>query len=1294
MAGLARRVAITVKWLVVAVLVSAAVFTAAMRVVLPNLDTAKAPIQRWVSEASGFTIDFSAFKGHWRYLVPSLSLHDLTLSTDASQLEILTAQRIDMQFDLWASLQRREPTFSNVSINGLNVDLTQLSERDNSGSESLRAQLERLFLVELGQFTIKDAKVTLLSPSEERQTINIASLLWDNRERTHHVQGVVSVQGTSLNKVEVQGVFTEDSGLSSLDGDFYLKADDVSLKRWIGTFINPDVSLVKATVGGEAWLTVENGHPRSALVSLSGSDVAWSPNTPTLQEQQSNTQSVKVERGQILLEHSASGWHVATDNVAIKTGGRLWPEPNLRAEIGDRQWQLNVRQLDVGLLLPLRELVSLPDGVENALQALSPDGKAQDIRVAKTDGEAVRYSAALNDICFGHWGYLPEVHKLDMTLAGEGRNGKVVLSMTDDSLPYGDFFQAPLNIEQGEVVGFWELNEERVTIWSDRVAVRSPHLDMLGEFRLDIPFDGGSSWLAFYAEASLNNAGETWRYLPTLALGETLTDYLSAAIRGGQADHAKLVWYGDFATFPYPEHQGIFQAYVPLKNAQFSFDTQWPTLTELDLDLLFQNDALYLDASNVGLMGARGYSLKGEISSFSDDNSVLLIDAKIASSGADLREYMLATPLVDSVGAALTHVQVDGKVEGNISLNIPLNGDDVLVKGRASLNNSQVSIVSPEMTFDNVSGEIVFDNDVVWADKLTASLLEQPVAIGFRGETESDSYLVNIDIDGRWDADRLKKALSQPDLSIIEGQSDWDLNVGIALRDVGFTYDINLDADLTAMQVNLPAPFDKPLSTTGWGSLKASGDAQSLVGQVVLPNLKYQANVDISHDIPVVTKSRIVLGEGELSLQPLSGNGVSINVPELDIPAWKDVIARLEAAHQDPKASFPVVLPAPSRLNVKADRIKAGELVFNHFSMAARKKSDGYHVLVGSEELAGDAWWDEDDFLTATIEHLFLNVDLDKDSQERETPAQQHASNRTASDFDRAMMRYIPSTDLTIKELWVQGYRLGSVNTQLLKRGDTITMPKFILDSGGTQIRASGDWSITRQGFNHSDLTFDVTANNSSDLMGRFAVTGGIQDATMKSSGQISFDGAPWAVDVASMDGTLTTKIENGYISGVGGAGRLLGLFSLDSILRKMQLDFTGVFEDGLAFDEISGSASITNGVIVTDNIQMKALAGDMFIRGIANLAKNQVNADVRFVPDLTSGIPVFTAFAVTPQTALYVLAVTTVLSPVVDAFTQVRYQVSGAIDDPVVREVSRSTGEVTLPEKAFKRLREQQKEQ
>ncbi len=82
-------------------------------------------------------------------------------------------------------------------------------------------------------------------------------------------------------------------------------------------------------------------------------------------------------------------------------------------------------------------------------------------------------------------------------------------------------------------------------------------------------------------------------------------------------------------------------------------------------------------------------------------------------------------------------------------------------------------------------------------------------------------------------------------------------------------------------------------------------------------------------------------------------------------------------------------------------------------------------------------------------------------------------------------------------------------------------------------------------------------------------------------------------------------------ISDVSGAAKLLGMFSLDSILRKMQLDFSDIFDAGMPFDSISGSGRIEKGIFVTNNLKMDASAGDMLIRGKADLKKQQVDAEV-----------------------------------------------------------------------------------
>jgi len=49
--------------------------------------------------------------------------------------------------------------------------------------------------------------------------------------------------------------------------------------------------------------------------------------------------------------------------------------------------------------------------------------------------------------------------------------------------------------------------------------------------------------------------------------------------QGGEADNAMLVYGGNPQLFPYKHNEGQFEVLVPLRNAKFAFQPDWPALT-------------------------------------------------------------------------------------------------------------------------------------------------------------------------------------------------------------------------------------------------------------------------------------------------------------------------------------------------------------------------------------------------------------------------------------------------------------------------------------------------------------------------------------------------------------------------------------------------------------------------------------------------------------------------------------------------------------------------------------------
>ncbi|MGF1758508.1 TIGR02099 family protein [Photobacterium sagamiensis] len=1280
-------------WLVLILLVLAAIAISGLRLFLPQLNEFREPIRQWASEQADMSLQVDNVEGHWRSFGPSIQLQGIGLSPTDNAEPLATINEVDLQFDLWQSALHLRPIFKDIGIRQLDIDLTQLpgfdpnipslaAKKPSDADISIAQRLEQFFFIRLGNFSLTDSKVTLWTPGGDKKRIDISELKWKNIQGKHLAEGVISIAGTHFNQLKVIANLSEKGDLPSLSGSIYARAQNLSLTPWLNKRLSGVTDITASDLDFEMWLDLLDGQFTNSRVSLKDSYVQWQAGE--------KTHEFRIQQGLIaltphFLPQGQTVWRIDSDQLRIQTDKLLWPKFDIAAQWQPDEWQVAVSVVELERLMPFISFLPADNSLSSMLNALQPTGKLSDLRIASKQDRSPQFSAQLQQFGMQQWELLPEVHKLNANIAGDMTSGKAVLSLQDDQLPYGNVFQAPLNIDRGEVTAYWQVNEQGWRLWSDKLQVATPHLKANGEFRLDFPAQQ-PAWLSFYGEASINNAGETWRYLPTLALGRDLTDYLSAAIRGGQAQGAQLLWYGELADFPYSNHAGVFQANVQLEKAKFSFDTNWPLLTDLQLDLLFENDFMYLDSRHAQTMGATASRVTGaaELSA----GGHLKLDIDVAAQGGDVRDYMMSTPLVDSVGAALTTVQVSGPVSSRFQLDIPFDGSEVRAWGKASLADNQLAIDTPPIQLDQVNGQLSFDNDIINAKDIKGMLLAQPVTFGFNGNSVDTGYQLDIDLGGDWQVSPLQQQFNDPLLRHVSGRSEWQATVGISLHDTGFNYDVALKAALGQINSQLPYPLRHPLSpsSTQFATVNASGNAELLSGNIIVPDGNYQAQINLQPERLVIQSSLLNIGESALRKQPLKGHGIRINSNKFDGDKWIDVVNEVrdserEAAAKGKVSAFPE-LPIPTRINAQIKKLKLATLDWNDVSLAVRKKQQQWHFILGSRELTGEAFWPQGAPINIALEKMHLNIDafqpVDQQQPQQKYVPQQDAP--PATDFDRSMMAHMPDIDLQIQDAWLQGYRLGKVSGKLYRDENTLVLQNLEVNSGTTALNLDGHWTLDGVQ-NETQIAFDIEGENSSDLMGRFGISGGIQDASFSSYASIQWQGAPWAIHRETLTGELKTETGKGIISEVGGAGRLLGLFSIDSILRKMQLDFTGIFDDGLAFNYIKGSGKITKGIFKSDNIEMETLAGDMFIQGTANLVNETVDARVKFTPDFTSGIPVLTAFAVAPQTAVLVFAISTALSPVVDVFTQINYIVKGPIESPTVTERSRFKGEYSLSE-------------
>lgn len=1283
-----------IAWGVVTILVSLAILVTTLRIALPQLNHFQDEIKTWVKQGTGFDFSIASVSGAWRNRHPSIALQGLQANLPNNQDASFAVDEIQIEFDLIQSLLSLKPVVADLTIRDLaldirNIDFLSIEERPTapakpelrSNESTLIDKLDSLLLRQFEDFTITTSQVWYKSISGETRRLDIEQLRWSNQGKHHLAEGTVSIADASLNSLLVRANFTDHGSLRDVSGEFYVSAQEVSVTPWLTTYMQNESGVESGKVSLNTWLTLRHSQPSYAYVDLQPSELVWN---------EKGRHELLLESGIFKLSPDKKGWKVNGHSLKVRTDDRPWPELDVAFDWQPDGWLLNLSQLDIEALTPLVKLAPKSESTTDFLDKLAPKGRVEDIRLAMNGGlDTLRYSAEVDELGLTQWELLPGFNHVQGKVAGNLDQAKAKVTVIDDVFPYGDVFQAPLNIKQGEVDIIWQQDEEGWRLWSDKVTAATPDLQVLGAFRLDFPKEQ-SPFLSFYAEADLYNAGETWRYLPTLALGQDLTDYLSTAIQGGKVNTAKLLWYGELGDFPYKEHNGMFQAWVGLKDAKFSFDTAWPTITNLQLDLLFENDAMYLDSKSATLNGVKAKRITGRIPELAEGGHIE-IEAKASASGNEVRDYMMATPLVDSVGAALTALQVSGPVYSEFQLNIPFDMEkDARAWGYADLKNNRVDIDAPPMRLESATGRIKFDNDVVTTSGLSAKLLNQPISLDFRGENAEQGYNVTINTLGDWEVDPLKPYLGERWLNLVSGHAPWQMDVALQLNDVGFTYQVDVIAKLNQLASEYPYPLAKATGEAGTAKLQASGNQEVISARLQLPSAKYQTEIDITGNVPELTATNLVIGNGGFRMNPIVGHHASIRLDELSIDRWAELM-------HVPVSDQPSVLsematpaiPKPTNIDLDVQTLQLAGIEFHDVDLTARKKNLSWLLDVDSQEVKGKANYLKPYDLSVSLEHLHLYIPgFDEMTKERNSLfASEDQAAPLISNFDRKFHAEMPNLTLNIDDFWLQGYKVGKVNVDLERRDNRLEWKNVTFSSGQNRVDMNGWWELTKER-SHSNLTMKVQGENNSDLMERFGITSGIQQAPFEIDAQLDWDGAPWAMKTQSLQGEVSSEFGKGVITEVSGAARLLGLFSLDSIIRKMQLDFTDVFDKGMAFNSITGTGKIQDGVFITNDIVMDALAGEMQIRGIADMNTRLVDAEVKFTPDITSGIPMLTAFAVAPQTALYVLAISTVISPVVEVFTQVNYEVKGPLDSPTVKEISRSKGEYKLPEK----LREQAK--
>lgn len=1245
-----------------ALVVIAALLVSGLRIALPHLDAWRPEILNKIESATGMPVEASQLSASWQNFGPTLEAHDIRAELkDGGEFSV---KRVTLALDVWQSLLHMRWQFRDLTFWQLRFR-TNTPITSGGSDDSLEAShISDLFLRQFDHFDLRDSEVSFLTPSGQRAELAIPQLTWLNDPRRHRAEGLVSLSSLTGQHgvMQVRMDLRDDEGLLS-NGRVWLQADDIDLKPWLGKWMQDNIALETAQFSLEGWMTIDKGDVTGGDVWLKQGGASW------LGEKQTHTLSVDNLTAHITRENP--GWQFSIPDTRITMDGKPWPsgaltlawipEQDVGGKDNKRSDELRIRasNLELAGLEGIRPLAAkLSPALGDVWRSTQPSGKintlALDIPLQAAD--KTRFQASWSDLAWKQWKLLPGAEHFSGTLSGSVENGLLTASMKQAKMPYETVFRAPLEIADGQATISWLNNDKGFQLDGRNIDVKAKAVHARGGFRYLQPAND-EPWLGILAGISTDDGSQAWRYFPENLMGKDLVDYLSGAIQGGEADNATLVYGGNPQLFPYKHNEGQFEVLVPLRNAKFAFQPDWPALTNLDIELDFINDGLWMKTDGVNLGGVRASNLTAVIPDYSKEK--LLIDADIKGPGKAVGPYFDETPLKDSLGATLQELQLDGDVNARLHLDIPLNGELVTAKGEVTLRNNSLFIKPLDSTLKNLSGKFSFINGDLQSEPLTASWFNQPLNVDFSTKEGAKAYQVAVNLNGNWQPAKtgvLPEAVNEA----LSGSVAWDGKVGIDLPyHAGATYNVELNGDLKNVSSHLPSPLAKPAGEPLPVNVKVDGNLNSfdLTGQAGADN-HFNSRWLLGQKL---TLDRAIWAADSKTLPPLpEQSGVELNMPPMNGAEWLALFQKGAAESVGGAASF------PQHITLRTPMLSLGNQQWNNLSIVSQPTANGTQVEAQGREINATLAMRNNAPWLANIKYLYYNPSVAK-TRGDSTPSSPFPTT------ERINFRGWPDAQIRCAECWFWGQKFGRIDSDITISGNTLTLTNGLIDTGFSRLTADGEW-INNPGYERTSLKGKLRGQKIDAAAEFFGVTTPIRQLSFNVDYDLHWRKAPWQPDEATLNGIIHTQLGKGEITEIntGHAGQLLRLLSVDALMRKLRFDFRDTFGEGFYFDSIRSTAWIKDGVMHTDDTLVDGLEADIAMKGSVNLVRRDLNMEAVVAPEISATVGVAAAFAVNPIVGAAVFAASKVLGPLWSKVSILRYHISGPLDDPQINEVLR----------------------
>ncbi|WP_065235926.1 YhdP family protein [Legionella drozanskii] len=1252
-------------WITLACLIiTAAIISSLFRALTPWAKQYKTEVEQHLSTVMGESVTIATMETGWYWFEPVIKLNQVSISD--GKKDTIKLSKLLVGINLFSSLWHWQFQPGVLFIDDLHLSLHQnekgweIDGIDSYNSPKISweaAQPVLAWMLAQQKIIIKNLSAHLYMQDGILIPLSELNLQIVNKAGRYTIKGRGNLAQTAATNFQLLAELKIDPyALDKTSGQAFFSIQHLLPAQWQGFVGQSGLQLLDGKGDVQLWADLLKGKVAKVQARLRMHNVAWID-----KETQSNEQ-IKILKANLAWKPTTEGWELASDRIHLRLGDTFWPKNNLmlRYQKTTDTYLLYVKNILLESLLSTA--VSWPQALTPML-AMKPHGLFHDTQIQIKQGKLESVLTNFSNLGWPSQTDYPGVDKLSGALHWQPHEG--MLQLGGDKTVLTQKNQPSMTLSALSAAINWQTLSDGLRINLDHFIIN--HRNLLLNLRgvIDKVTATSSGQLNLTGEFSAKNAQRLLPYLPSKYLKPRLNTWLKRDIKRIGKVEGKINVNGALADFPFDKQPGEFSIKSHLTNVDLVFAPKWPVTKNIDAYLQVNKNTLEADIVNASLKDVKTNQVSVLINNLGSDREVLLVHSKMNTSGEKALSYIRSSPLQKKL-SALNMLKIRGLLDLDLKLEAPLypENDRILVLGELQFKNNKVDVhhSMDDVNLEELTGDLRFDQSGVLGSHLQAQILNNPVTLAIQSIHQPVLY-TEVKIAGEPNIEVLNNKFNLPILSLMHGTVRID-GVLQLTDDPNDLDHLHVNTSLEGLGIDLPAPLGKTIEKKNPLRVDIDFNPERVV------RLRFNYDNQLSSDLWFtrpsgvfeLQKGKIRLGGGEAKGRSQSGLQLIGALPNFELDQWLKVKAKLSKL-----AGQSTLVNSLNLIDVKLQKAKIWKESYDELAVKATKLTSGdwsirlNHATVN----ANLRYKPTSNTLTGQFDKLHLE---NKSAEVKPTEPQTQS---TLKPID------MPNLNIRIASFQLGALDLGDVSLKGRSTPDRWHLEYCKITSPSYLLTAKGEWKQVGK-TNTTKLEADLHINDLATSLRRWKISPAVEAKHGDLRFQGGWPGALHDFSLAKINGEVAINFKDGRITNLSsqteeklGLGKLLSILSLQTIPRRLKLDFSDLAKGGYSFDHLEGSFNVTNGVMTTQDSYIDGPVAYASMKGNLDISKQLYNVDLRISPHITASLPVVATIAGGPVAGFATWVASKIINQGMQKISGYSYKISGPWKQPLVEEVN-----------------------